>query len=396
MKNILVIPFHDFKVSLRNGFATRDAHLYEHFMQSHNINNVIIINRPTSLAELLLRRKRVLTIKKLIYKNRFTYLQKYSSNVYIIDFFVFDFFNIIRKRHAWLPEIYSKPHIANKINNMLKYIGIEDYSIYMSSPLSVKLGINLKPKIKILDAVDNFAKYKNWSYFHKTIIELYDIAKKEYDYIIVNSQDTFNYLNHNIKAELVLISNGVDKELFKGKFDFPKDMPLGKKIVGYAGKMQRMFDTKLLKEIANEHKDVNFVILGVFLDRKWKKNNWDIDIKGLENVFYLGNKKYKELPSYYRNFDICFIPYFIANQHGGDPIKFYEYMACNKPIISTNIGNINKYNNGESIFICESQEDYIEKFRILINNTPQEIYHNLPNEILWINISKFFVDKMFN
>lgn len=398
MNDLIILPFHDYKAALKAGFNTRDTHLYEHFIKNKDFDRIVIINRPTSLIELLTFRKRIKTVhNNCIYKKNRTYLQKIQPDIYVIDFFVPDFISVLSKKHSWIPYVYSRIDITQKIKGILDFLKIEEYSIYMSSPFSVNLGLNLNAKIRILDAVDNFAKYKNWTYFQDEIIALYNKAKKEYNHIIVNSLDTYNYFKEGCNAYLELIPNGVDYEFFRQKYERPNDLPTGKLIVGYAGKMQRMFDTKLLKVLAQNYPEVNFVILGKFLDKKWKKKFWDKDVKNLKNIFYLGNKDYSLLPNYYNHFDICFIPYSIANQHGGDPIKFYEYMACNKPIISTNIGNIKKYHNSESIIICDSSSEFEKGFEDLIKNLRNlKINYVLDEKISWKNICKRFTQKLLN
>jgi len=390
MKNLIIIPFHDYKKSLEEGFRTRDSHLYENFIGSKKLNKVVIINRPTSLIEILMRRKKLLTLKNnLIYKNENCYIQELKNNVFIIDILVLDTFQVILKRHAWLPYIYARKDVFLKIENALNFLNISNFSIYMSSPFSVKLGDQLKASYKALDAVDNFAKYENWKYFRKEIKMLYQTAKNNYDKIYVNSVDTFNYLNSNIQANLELIPNGVDSVKFKKNYKRPIDLPKGKIIVGYAGKMQQMFNAKLLAKLAAKYPNINFVLLGVFLDKSWKKLNWDKFLKKYPNIFYLGDKKYEDLPSYYQHFDICMIPYYMEKQHGGDPIKFYEYMASDKPIISTDIGNIKKFHNNSDIFICQNEDAFLEKFQFILKNLSKYKISNLiPSNIEWNTISE--------
>lgn len=395
MNNLVIIPFHDYKVAQREGFRTRDAHLYEHFMKNENIDNVIIINRPTSLAEVLVKRKKIRTLKKVIYSDNFCYLQQLNEKVYIIDFFVFDFLSVIRKRHAWLPFIYSKKELAVKIKNALHHIEINHFAVYMSAPFSVETAMNLEADVKVLDAVDNFAKYKNWDYFKNTIVSLYETAKQHFDFIFVNSQDTYDYLEPQCKASLKLVPNGVDLEKFRGTFARPADLPPGK-IVGYAGKMQRMFNASLMTRLAEKYPDVHFVLLGKFLDKDWKKKHWTNNMSQVKNIHFLGDKQYDSLPAYYNAFDICIIPYYIEEQHGGDPIKFYEYMACNKPIVSTDIGNIRKFNDDKSIFICNEEEEFIEKTGLLISKLPiVNIQYELPSEITWEIIAARMTEKIF-
>ncbi|SFN76494.1 glycosyltransferase [Salegentibacter flavus] len=397
MKNLVIIPFHDFKKAIAEGFRTRDTHIYENFINNESLDKVIIINRPTSLIERILKKKKVLTLKNdVIYQNEYCYIQQLKENVYIIDFFVFDVMEVITKRHSWLPYIYSRNDIIEKVNNALHFLNVQTFSVYMSSPFSVRLGNEINPGYKILDAVDNFSKYENWKFFRNEIHSLYELAKKDYDKIYVNSEDTFNYLKNNCKASLQLVPNGVDSSKFQGSFSRPKDLPQGKIIVGYAGKMQRMFNAGLLAKVAELNPQVDFVLLGVFLDKSWKRKYWNNNLSRFSNIHYLGDKKYTDLPAYYRNFDICMIPYFIEKQHGGDPIKFYEYMACNKPIVSTDIGNIAKYHNNENIIISPNEEEFITGLQRLLSNIyKNKISHEIPIEMEWKTISSQMLDDVF-
>ena len=53
--NLFIIPFHDWRKINNEGFRTRDAHLIEHFQKKNNVKRLIIINRPTTKAELLFK-----------------------------------------------------------------------------------------------------------------------------------------------------------------------------------------------------------------------------------------------------------------------------------------------------------------------------------------------------
>ena len=57
MVNVVIVPFHDYKKWNEEGFRTRDAHVCEHFSENSEIEKILVINRPTSLAEVLIKRK---------------------------------------------------------------------------------------------------------------------------------------------------------------------------------------------------------------------------------------------------------------------------------------------------------------------------------------------------
>lgn len=55
--NIIIQPFHDYKKWLAEGFRTRDSHIYESLKEDSRIEKILIINRPVSKAEVMLKKK---------------------------------------------------------------------------------------------------------------------------------------------------------------------------------------------------------------------------------------------------------------------------------------------------------------------------------------------------
>ena len=58
--NLLIIPFFDIKLSFKDGFRTRDAHIYEKFISlKTNFDKIIFLNRPTSIIEFIIGKKKM-------------------------------------------------------------------------------------------------------------------------------------------------------------------------------------------------------------------------------------------------------------------------------------------------------------------------------------------------
>ena len=89
--NIICFPFHDYKTALKEGFRTRDTHLYSLFKQSEGVENVVIVNRPTLALEVVFGRKSYKTNGFLVYKDSFLCITKVEDNVYVIDILDFSF-----------------------------------------------------------------------------------------------------------------------------------------------------------------------------------------------------------------------------------------------------------------------------------------------------------------
>lgn len=94
---------------------------------------------------------------------------------------------------------------------------------------------------------------------------------------------------------------------------------------------------KAMKEVAETHKDVEFVIVGggsVLVDLK--KLTSDLDLEDV--VIFKGFLPYENMASEIAKADICICPLTDRLEwHVSSPIKVFEYMACGKPMILTPI-----------------------------------------------------------
>lgn len=139
---------------------------------------------------------------------------------------------------------------------------------------------------------------------------------------------------------LLLLPNGVDVGHYaNNKAPVPPDLALirspGDVVIGFSGAFHSDWvDASLLYQVAKECPDRKFVIIG---------QNYGRDFSGRlqkapPNVFYLGMKRYQELPGYLNNFDVGFIP-FLNNRisRGADPVKLYEYLAAGLPVVSPDL-----------------------------------------------------------
>jgi hypothetical protein len=72
---------------LLEGFRTRDSHFIEEFNKD-NTNVKVIINRPTTILEILLKRKKILIKGKVVFSNGGFKLYELEPKVYLIDYVV--------------------------------------------------------------------------------------------------------------------------------------------------------------------------------------------------------------------------------------------------------------------------------------------------------------------
>jgi teichuronic acid biosynthesis glycosyltransferase TuaH len=272
---------------------------------------------------------------------------------------------------------------VTSVQETLKQLGMaENFALFISAPLFVPLVKHLSPRVLAFDAQDNLLKaslYKDLPH----LSDYYQFCIQRADLLLANSAETTNWLAQQ-RVDAQHIANGVSPTMFDAHKSYPIPADLARIAhprVGYAGKMQEMFDVKLMCMLAEHLPHVNFVFFGQQLNRQWMRPLWSYP-----NVFYLGDKQYESLPSYIAGLDICIIPYRPEAQHGGDPIKFYEYLAMGKPIITTNIGGVGEFREYPQVCIADTPEQFeagLTSFlHKLSSHTPIEL-KALPSKTFW-------------
>ncbi|GGA81142.1 UDP-galactopyranose mutase [Nitratireductor aestuarii] len=156
-----------------------------------------------------------------------------------------------------------------------------------------------------------------------------------------------------------LFPSSVDVAHFTGARDglaAPADQAgLRQPLLGYFGVIDERLDLVLLEEIAAAQPGWSFVMVGpvVKID--------PADLPFAENIHYLGQKDYRELPQYIAGWDVALMP-FAMNEATRfiSPTKTPEYLAAGKPIVSTPITDVvNFYGNLDGVFIAGDAHAFV-------------------------------------
>jgi hypothetical protein len=148
-----------------------------------------------------------------------------------------------------------------------------------------------------------------------------------------------------------LIPNGADFESF---CDAPANSLLKlipHPIIGFYGAIAEWIDVDLMQAVARLRPQYSFVMIGPVL-----LNGID-GFKNLPNVHLPGEKPYRELPGYLRQFAVCTLP-FRMNQltRSVDPVKVYEYLSQGKPVVSTPLPDLAPIS--ELLYFAEEPEEF--------------------------------------
>jgi glycosyltransferase involved in cell wall biosynthesis len=209
----------------------------------------------------------------------------------------------------------------------------------------------------------------NWEEFHKVnMAKWYDKSMEKF--FVCNSRVTCcvakplqQKMQEYTKTKIVRLSpNALDEGFYKQieglKTDriekedsLKEESKKHKMIVGYVGHLSSSwFDWEGLIQVAKERPQWNFEIIGHF------------EPKGMNmpsNIKLLGSKEHREIKQITNTWKVAIIPFKIgALSDCVDPIKIYEYLAMELPVVSFRMPQIHDYPN---TFIAYSVEQFAQK-----------------------------------
>lgn len=175
----------------------------------------------------------------------------------------------------------------------------------------------------------------------------------------------------------------------------------------YSGSLHSGRGIELIGNLANKNPDINFLIIGQL--------NSSNTLNNLDNIYFMGYVPYVEISSYLRIADVLLMPYqnkVSINVKGQDtskwmsPLKLFEYMSVNRPIISSNLPvlrEVLKSNYNCKLVKYNSELEWSNAIKLLKNNLEfsndlaSNAYLDFKKKYTWdiraINIYNFFYEK---
>lgn len=231
--------------------------------------------------------------------------------------------------------------------------------------------------------------------------EKYEMAMKNTDIFVVVTAEALkrDVLSKRGSERMVFSGNGVDYQHFHDEVDedykldkeFQSILNKGKPVIGYYGALAKWFDYELLKKIDSTNL-YQTVLFGIPYDDSFENS----DIKNCKNIHYLGAKDYRILQNYAAHIDVLTIPFLINDiTRATSPVKLFEYMALNKPIVTTDMDECRKY---ESVLIGHDPDEFINQLdRALKLKHDPEYIKLLDREALentWKEKAKLILDEL--
>ncbi len=239
--------------------------------------------------------------------------------------------------------------------------------LWLYTPVVVKFLDLLQPDFVVYDVMDDLSSFK---FAPKRLRDQEQELLRRADLVFGGGPSLYEN-KQGRHDDLHMFPSGVEQEHFsqalREDLPLPEDVRgLGRPIIGYYGVVDERIDRELLAKVAEARPEWNLVMIGPTL----KVEERTLPRRG--NIHYLGKREYAQLPAYLKAFDVAMMPFAInESTRSISPTKTLEYMAGQKPIVSTPIRDVLSL-YGEVVRIADGPDEFVRQVEAALAESGEE------------------------
>ncbi|MBU3612859.1 hypothetical protein [Polynucleobacter sp. MG-27-Goln-C1] len=272
---------------------------------------------------------------------------------------------IIKRINFWIWKFYFS--ILLKFKNF-------DF-IWISSPeIFETLPINITPEI-IYDCMDDVLGFYKNQHSYEYILEAEERLIKKSKHIFCSSTNLANKIlrrgGHEDKYTVVFngfepINSVINSQINRSNIRYDLFR------IGYIGTISSWFDFSVILEAVIKLPNVIFYIIG-------PEENLIESKPDHERIVFLGPIQHNELHQYSIELNLLVMP-FIVNSlvKSVDPVKIYEYIYFDKPIVSVYYAGLEKFERFVDFYI--DKNEFVSIIKKYLNGSAKKKYSSLERE----------------
>ena len=240
------------------------------------------------------------------------------------------------------------------LNHYFNKQGIDKYVFWYYTPMALGKSRQFHPALTVYDCMDELANFK---FAHPELKNLEQELFRKADLVFTGGHTLYEAKREQ-HPEVHPFPSSIDKAHYgqaRGPLVEPADQAgIAHPRIGFFGVIDERLDIELLRELATNHPEWQFVIIGpvVKID--------PATLPRTPNVHYLGVKDYQELPAYLKGWDVATL-LFADNESTKfiSPTKTPEYLAAGNPVVSTPIRDVVRpYGDLQLVHIADNAADF--------------------------------------
>lgn len=245
------------------------------------------------------------------------------------------------------------PYLKALLEKSLEAAKLDDYVAWFYTPMALPLAQDLSPRAIIYDCMDELSAFLNAP---RQLLQRETALLKAADLVFTGGPSLYE-AKKDRAANVYCFPSSVDAAHFSrgrdGQSEAPEQAHLPHPRLGFFGVIDERLDVELLDALARARPDWQLVLVGPVVK---------IDPASLPrhaNVHYFGQQDYARLPEFLAGWDVCLLPFARnAATRYISPTKTLEYMAAERPIVSTPITDVAQP-YGDVVYLGGTADEFI-------------------------------------
>jgi UDP-galactopyranose mutase len=215
--------------------------------------------------------------------------------------------------------------------------GWTEFDAWLYTPAAVRLARALGPASLIYDCMDELSTFRH---VPPDLIEREVELLRHADEVFTGSPSIYRS-KQALHPSVHCLPSSVDTHHFaraKSVPDAPDQASLPQPRLGFYGVIDERVDLAIIDTLARQRPLWQIVMVGPIVKID------PAELPQHPNLHYMGQRDYEDLPRYLAGWDVCLMPFALnESTHFISPTKVLEYMAAERPIVSTPVAVAEPY-----------------------------------------------------
>ncbi len=248
----------------------------------------------------------------------------------------------------WWSEADREKALANLLDDLLAMYGAARPILWFYTPTMYSFARHIDASAIIYDCMDELANFK-FAPHHMKDMEAALMA--EADVVFTGGYSLYEAKRHQ-HDNIHPFPSGVDVAHFhsarRDRTEPADQLSIPGQKVGYYGVIDERLDLELIEALAKARPQLSFVFIGPVVKIAPE------DLPRADNIHYLGQKNYHDLPTYVSGWSAALMPFALnSSTQFISPTKTPEYLAAGRPVVSTAITDVVRhYGDINGVFVA--------------------------------------------
>jgi UDP-galactopyranose mutase len=246
------------------------------------------------------------------------------------------------------------PDLKVLVERLVREEDLKRCQVWMYTPMALPLIGCFEPEVVIYDCMDELSAF---DFAPPQLIERERQLLERADVVFTGGPSLYR-AKRGRHPNVHLFPSSVEAEHFRqalnGSLEPEEQAHLPRPRLGFFGVIDERIDRPLLAHLAASHPEWHVIMIGpvVKIDPAM--------LPQAPNLHYLGQRSYEALPAYLAGWDLCLLPFARnAATRFISPTKTLEYMAAERPIVSTPIADVQEP-YGDIVYMGDTSEALVE------------------------------------